>query len=82
MPGRHELPESAQEQPRNHVHPRLDNDKSPQGKCVEMGLGRAIPAEGADHAVQHALPRQKAIGKRNMRVQHGIECTASYRSAQ
>ena len=35
MPGWHELLESAQEQPWNQVHPRLDNDKSPHGECVE-----------------------------------------------
>ena len=35
MPGWHELLESAQEQPWNQVPPRLDNDKSPHGECVE-----------------------------------------------
>jgi len=36
MPGWQELLESAQEQSWNHVHPRLDTNKSPQGEGTKM----------------------------------------------
>jgi hypothetical protein len=61
MPGRHELHESAQEQPWTQVHPRLEKSSSAHSERYGMGLRRFIFASSPFEELPVLLSLPRAV---------------------